>query len=227
VWLAIDTPEVDQKISATSTQYDIRLSYQIVNIDTELTDIAVPHIDLIYSDGNETLKALVPASRVSASALRDQTQDNLQPDRAPFLLPQRYLGSIVSGSLLLCSLAGLAYLYWGLPFLGKNRPFAGVYRSLRKRRHRSWDDDSYREALQDIHRAFNETAGKTVFAERLDEFFNDHIEYAPLQQSITDYFSHSRTYFFEGDKDHRNFQYALSDLVTLVEACRGIERGLV
>jgi len=227
LWLAIQASQVDQEVLTASTRYDIRLTYQVVNIEPEVRNIALPHHDLLYSDGSETLKVLIPATRVSVSILRDPGREDLQADQKPWLLPQRYLRSALFGALFICSLAGLAYLHWGLPFLTKKRPFEGVYRSLRKSSHRRpWDDDGYREVLQNIHSAFNETAGKTVFTESLDQFFKDHDQFAPLRQSIDEYFTHSRQYFFADTTDEQEFLYSHSELVFFIQGCRDIERGL-
>jgi mxaA protein len=158
--------------------------------------------------------------------LSDNKNIKLRPSQAPLLLPQSIFKVALFSLLLLGSLLGLAYLYWGLALLRKLKPFAEVHRRLKKTHSRSWDDKSYREALQSIHQAFNETAQKTVFAERLDEFFREHNKYQPLQQPITTYFTHSRKYFFDPVKDNHRFEYSRSDLMNLVEACRDIERGL-
>jgi mxaA protein len=80
--------------------------------------------------------------------------------------------------------------------------------------------------LQSIHRAFNETAGRIVFTESLDEFFNDHDQFAPLQHPIDEYFTHSRRYFFAGITDDQGSRYSRSELIAFVQACRDIERGL-
>ncbi len=225
-WLAIESPRIDQKNMAGATEYHIQLTYQIVNINPEVRDIAIPHQDLLYIAGSETSAVLVPATRVNVSVLRDPTKKDLQPDRAPLLLQQRYFTMAVFGTLLLCALIGLVALYWGLPFVSKDHPFAEAYRSLRKLRRRTWDDDSYRESLQNVHRAFNETTGKTVFAEGLGGFFNDHRQYAPLELSIEDYFARSRKYFFEGAEDDQSTRYSLAELLALVRSCRKVERGL-
>ncbi len=226
-WLTIEKPVVNVINLDSSTQYDIRLTYQVVNINPEITNIAIPHLNLIYSNGKETFRALVPASRISVSVLSDQDNQNLQPDREPILLPQSYLRSILAGSLLLLALAGLAYLYWGLPFLVRKKPFEEACRNLKKLNHRNWDDNNCREALQIIHQAFNETAEKTVFAERLNEFFDEHKQFIPVQKSVENYFHRSREYFFEGDQGDQFIKYSLSGLLTLAKDYRDIERGLL
>lgn len=226
MWLALEAPHIEQKNLTASTQYKIILSYQIVNIDPEVRNISVPELYLQYTNGKDAFKLLVPASWVGVSVLHDHQRGYLQADRIPSLLPQAYLRSIVFGSLLVAALAGLIFLHWGLPALTKTHPFVTAYRGLRKLRHRPWDDECYRDALRNIHQAFNDTAGRTVFAERLTEFFNDHNRYAPLKQSINDYFTHSRRYFFESENDDQIFQYSLSELVSFVQECRDIERGL-
>ncbi len=226
-WLALEEPIVDVVNLSDSTQYDIQLTYQIININPDVTDIAVPHHNLIYSDGKEIFKALIPASRISVSVLSTHANKSLQPDRIPSKLPQRYLRIILVGTLLLFALTGLAYLHWGLPFSAIKHPFDQACRDLKKLQHRNWDDNNCREALQIIHQAFNETAGKTVFVEQLDEFFSEHKQFTSIQMPIEDYFHRSRTYFFESDQGDQFIKYSLSGLLTLVQDCRDIERGLL
>ncbi len=225
-WLAMEAPQIVRENLADSVEYDIRLTYQIINIDPQVHEVSVPHHELLFSDGNTSVMAFVPASRVGLSVLSDRSNDRLQVDRAPQSIAPSHSIGVLFGCLLLCAVAGLAYLYWGLPFLSRARPFTEVYRSLRKFSDQVWREDHYSEALREIHRAFNETAGKTVFLENLGDFFNNHRQYASLKSSINDYFSHSRKYFFTESGDRKPIQYSRSDLVALAEACSDIERGL-
>jgi len=226
VWLATAPPEVTQETTATSTLYHIRIVYQVVNIDAERTDIAVPHIDLRYTDGDETLKTLVPASRVNVSVLGNHRRGDLQPDEAPSLLPRRYSALLVYGAALAACLIALAYLYWGLPFSSASHPFGDAYRAIRTHRREAVGGERYHEVLQGIHSAFNRTAGKTVFAEKLDEFFTDHGQFEPMREPITDYFAYSRTVFFEDAASGEHAAYTVSDLEDLIRRCHDIERGL-
>jgi len=226
LWLAVEEPQIVEEFLADTTQYHIRLTYQVINIDPDIQDIPVPHHDLLVSDGDETLKALITATRIRVSVLSDQTRETLQADRKPMLLSQRYVEIALIAALFLCSLFGLAYLHWGLPLISQKHPFGEVYRDLKKRRRQPMDDNRYREALRSIHQAFNKTAGKTVFTDELDDFLNKHSQFAPLQIRINEFFLHSREYFFDGVPGQKTSAYSSKEFEDFVRECHDIERGL-
>ncbi len=228
-WLTLETPIVDFQILEGIPQYSIKLIYHIVNVKPELKDIPVPSHLLAYknSDSDEKFNILIPATRIGISTLTDRSNNNLHADQAPSLLPFSNFKMMVFLSLFLLSILGLAYLKWGLPLLSKKHPFANTYKTLNNKRHIKWNEVRHRQALEEIHKAFNETAQRTVFIERLDIFFDEHKKFIPLRSSIENYFTYSRKYFFEGIDDQENTEYALSDLIDFMEQCRDIERGIV
>jgi mxaA protein len=225
-WLAVDAVRLEQRELGASTHYVIRLTYQIVNINLEVLSIPVPHIDLAYGDGKETLKTLVPATRIGASMLADPAGYELQADAVPLILPYRIAHIAITACVFAAAIAGLIVLRRGVPFANARRPFGALYRSLRKSRKQDWDDAHYRAALHAVHAAFNDTAGRTVFADGLPGFFREQPGFARIETSITDYFAHSQAYFFAHADDVRGERYTRADLLTFVNACRGIERGL-
>lgn len=225
-WLVLETPIIEQKKTAASTHYHIQLNYQIVNIRPEIHDINIPRHFLSYGQAKEMSRLLVPATKVGVSALVNNVQKKLRPDQAPELLPQHYFTSIVTGSFLFISLFGLAFLFFGSPYSGKTYPFKNTYQKL-KRLNRIENEKSYSEALKDIHRAFNETAGKTIFAEKLDNFFYENKNYIPLQSEIEKYFKYSRKFFFEGEKSDTLNKYSVIELMHFIKKCRNIERSVL
>ncbi len=225
-WLASETPEVVEHTVAQATRYHIDLTYQVVNISPDETDIAVPHLDLLYSDGRETLKALVPATRITVTVLRRSDQQTLQPDQVPLPIVTRRWPLALYGSIVMVALSGLAWLQWGLPSRSHARPFRVACRQLRQLRGREWDEDSYHKALQAIHEAFNATAGKTLFADRLTAFFAEHRKFAALQRPISDFFMHSRQFFFNADGAAPALYYSQAELLAFAERCCDVECGL-
>ena len=225
-WLACETPQLAQTNLGGSMRYDIRLIYQIVNISPDLHDIALPHHELRYGDGKETLTLLIPAWRVGVAALHLGTGGQMQGDRVPWSLPLPYFRPILCATVLLLSVLGLGYLHWGLPVPATHQPFTRAYWQARKWRQQGWDDERYRAALLLIHKAFNETAGKTVFADALAAFFDDHLQFASARQPVTDFFLRSRRYFFAGTRPDDGERYSYQDMVAFVQLCSNIERGL-
>ncbi|MSR13920.1 MAG: hypothetical protein EXR86_05010 [Gammaproteobacteria bacterium] len=223
-WLVLEAPEIIEKDLGGSVLYKIRLTYQVINVDPNRNDIPVPHHFVRYTDGQETLKALVPATRVGVSVLRTG-DDDLHPDREPRSLRFRYFKATFYAALLLSALLGVVTLHWGLP-TKQRPPFMEAYRRLRNSRHCFSGEDSYREALLSVHHAFNATAGKTVFADALTEFFNKHAQFVSLREPINDFYQRSRTAFYEEPVEHHGEQYSHEELVAFARRCSDIERGL-
>ncbi len=225
-WLALEAPVVSERSVGQSTHYDIRLTYQIINLHQDLKDIAVPQHELLYSDGGEPLKVLVPAKRVGVSMLRTRGETDLRDDIAPPVMAASRWPALAAAAVLLFSLLGLVHLYRGLPSPIAARPFTRTLARVRGLRGDDWDDARYREVLRDIHHAFNATAGHTVFAETLDAFFDEHAPYRTLREPITAWFGHSRACFFEAHAGDADTRYTPQALRQLLEQCSDIERGL-
>ncbi|MFK8067039.1 MAG: hypothetical protein AB8D52_02215 [Gammaproteobacteria bacterium] len=235
-WLKLETPIVNFEMLEDSPQYSIKLVYQIVNVKPDLKDIPVSSHILTYknsiSDENsdasdEKFNILIPTTRIGISTLTDRSNNNLEADVQPSLLQTDNSRLMLFLLLFLSSFVGLAYLKWGMPLLSKNHPFANAYKALNNKRHIKWNDVRHRQALEEIHKAFNQTAKRTVFIEKLDNFFDENKKFTPLRSSIENYFTYSRKYFFEGLTDQENDEYTLPDLINFLEQCRDIERGIV
>ena len=93
--------------------------------------------------------------------------------------------------------------YWvafGSPFTRTaRRPFARAYRDLRGIARSPFSPETFRAALQRLHRAFDESAGRTLFAEHLDAFFADRPGADGLRAATVDFFALSRGEFFAAD----------------------------
>lgn len=229
-WLEIKQPEIIEKVSDDTTHYTITLTYQIVNINAAIKNIVLPSHKILYQNSQaekvESHTALVPAFRFGVATLTNTANKNIQPDRKPAVDPQSLTNLIVLGALLLFALTVLAYLKWGLPFASKHHPFANASHALKKLRKQTTTPNQHSEALQIIHHAFNETAGRTVFVEKLDNFFTEHKKFTTIKPAIEAYFMHSREYFFAGNKIDNNQAYSLAELIAFVEQCHDVERGL-
>ncbi|MGE0485973.1 MAG: hypothetical protein AB7Q81_17635 [Gammaproteobacteria bacterium] len=222
-WLELAPPRVESRRAGAVTRYVIHFVYQLVNVDPAFREISVPHHEIVYTDGKDSGKVLVPAIRVSVAPLRAPEQDELQPPRPPAPLGFNLLPLAVFALFAVAACGTLAWLRWGLPGSARTRPFGVAARELAALRRRGDDIEAHGEALRVVHHAFDTTAGHTVFADTLDEFFAAHPRFADLRDPITLCFAHSRRYFFAGGAGD---DLGLGDLVTLVERCRDVERGL-
>lgn len=224
-WLSVQKPRLEQSVHDGATHYRIHLVYQLVSIDADVREIAVPQSTLRYANASETLKIMLPAWRIRVGAVSDFSGADLQASQMPASLPESYRRAALFAAVLLLAVGGCAGLRFGLPFSARHNPFAGLYAQMRKHRHQTWDEAAYRSAVQDVHRAFNVVARKTLFRESLQDFFADHRHYAPLAREVEAFFSHSRELFFAPPSAAVDFHYSRAALADLVRQCRDAERG--
>lgn len=119
------------------------------------------------------------------------------------------------------ALLGLLYIYgkyaW-LPRMGA--PFARAYRAIG---HAKEDQSGLQAAMQAIHKAFNQTAGQTVFLDSVDGFLNQHPKFVPAKAVIQDFFTTSHAQFFGDGSQTQSDKHALLKLCKHLRDC---ERGL-
>ena len=145
----------------------------------------------------------------------------LRPDIAPPLrgtaVERGLLGACAAAALLLG--AYLAVVYWGLPWWGRRqRPFTQAFRAVQV--HAASDE---REACRALHAAFNQTAGRTVFAEAVDGFVAQAPRFAGLKDDIQTFFKRSQATFFAEAPATPAIQPEW--LLAFARACRDAERG--
>lgn len=223
-WLVLETPQVAVESDAEVTRYRLEFTYQILNVSAEFNNIAVPHHNLVYANDEETLHALVPATRVLVSPVAIGASSALQPAHAPKVQPLDRRRGLFAGTLLLSALGVLAYAQWGWAPFSSARPFSAASRQAG--RLGNADDAHYSAVLQAVHLAFNRTAGRTVFAESLDDFFLEHSRFVAAREPIERYFAHSRQFFYANDSAAGEVGYSVDDLKHLLRHLGDIERGL-
>ncbi len=224
-FLTLDTPRITSSARDGATSYDIRFDYQVVNVGLEAASIAVPHHDLQYSNGQEVLKALIPDTRITVTPLRAKDDATLAANTAPARRVFDATALWACATSLVLSVLGLVFMHGRLPSWRRARPFMLAFDEVRAAQRRGWRDEDYTAALRAVHRAFNATAGRTVFADALTEFFHEHPAYAGLHAPLTEFFARSRGFFFApGVVDDE--RYSASELAALVKRCCDVERGL-
>jgi len=224
-WLTLEAPGVASRKSFSTTEYHLRFTYQLINVDPEVTEIGLPGILLKIGDGSETQQTLIPAARLRIGTVSDFSQADLKPAIRPVLLnrsPSRLLlWAVALGG----ALVALGLLHWRERRGGQKRPFANLSRRLAADHVREWAAERYDETLRTVHRAFDATAGKTVFGDALDGFLAEHIAYAPLAGEIRRFFASSSNHFFRSSGQPVAFDYSPSELRTFVAACAEVEGG--
>ncbi len=228
-WLELRPPQVKSRPGIGRNRYEILLAYQVVNAPREIATLALPEVTLPLAgprpafesvpDFPFTLAPLTPEHILARAPL-----DEMQPDAAPPPIETRPVEArllayaTAAGAILLF----LAWRLWGVPFLAAGRgPFAAAFREV-GRLARSGSDATRREAIRRVHRAFDQTAGRALFAAEVPAFLQAHPRYAPLRPEIERFFELSRREFFGGGAAEPDL---LPWLARFCRECRGLERG--
>lgn len=232
LWLRREPIAVQHQDKGAYVVYDLTLVHQIIGVPAEMATIFVPELTLTISDGGQSLSLPIPARPITVSPITpgasadDARYITPQPDARPLAAPlvptvQRL---VLLGLGLLLAVVYFVYAFATLPWIARsNGPFARAHKTLRALATSGVDAGSYGQALRSLHRAFNQTAGKAVFAEGLSEFFRSRPEFGRLQAPIEDFFTHSQETFFTGANTERQ---PMSALLQLCRSCRDVERGL-
>ena len=172
--------------------------------------------------------ALVDAWPLSVAPLTPpefSTRDGLgqlRPDAA-LRLPAAPTGRLAAWAAIAAALLGyLAHVYLGERWWARrHRPFANAYRDL-ARLDLERGGDAVVAAFRRLHRAFDESAGRAMFAAGAGTFAADGSRWAPLRADIAEFFERSRAAFFDGATP------SAADgprLLALARALRDAERG--
>ncbi|MCB4771476.1 nonribosomal peptide synthetase MxaA [Ancylobacter sp. Lp-2] len=243
-WLELtDSSLTDRGIEGGAQRYTLDLTYQTFYAPLEPKRLDIPAVPLTVTDGTRQLAITVPPWSFLMSPLREivatgeGTTMALRPDVAPRPVAtsgtQRGLLAALGGVA-----AGLGLLAWQMgwgPFgRRRDRPFARAAREVRaalassaKSAASSTSPASapgQRAALLALHRAFDATAGKGVFAEDLPDFFRAHPAFAAVETEVGRLFDASRRLFFGNDAVAAT-ELPPADLITLAGRLKAAERG--
>lgn len=224
LWLELDPLQIEHRLApsdnGTSRHYRIALRYRLINLNEPEQLIELPAHTLSIHNGQMNWQIPIPALRLAAHQVAPDPASSGLAATQPLLPPPlldvtpywRWLGAAaVLGSL---GLLGLIWVYALLPWLQRGRrPFARAYRVLRR------EPADTETALRALHRAFNNTAGGTVFGHNLDDFFSAQSHFSPLRQPISAFFAYSQQRFFTAEQTPPTV-----DLAALARQLRAAER---
>ena len=216
-----------QSLGTDSTTYILNLSYQIFTTGVTAKAAFLPAETIKFTDGKNIITYRIPewGFRVSPIALFGSVklEDDMSKYRGPLLLnpaPQKHHLKILLG-IFGISLLGLLYILgintW-LPRMGG--PFARAYRDLRKLPD---TPQGLQQAVERLHKALNLTAGTSVFS--ADNFITSKPAFAGLKGDIDQFFSLSRSVFFEPGAAS-GLQQPQQWLKRFCVSCRNYERGM-
>jgi mxaA protein len=180
----------------------IRATYQLFFSPLEVAALHVPGYSVSFLQGRRRIVAPVPGFAVLVSPFRH----DLRPKPDPALVrPDRAVARIDTGTfrnelwvgIVLAALGslGLAWSSGWVTSPGRQRPFARAASNVSKLR-RTSDSGATIKALLILHRAFDATAGRRIFADDLEVFFQHHRNFVPLRRDIEAFFLSSRDAFF-------------------------------
>lgn len=196
-----------QRVTAipTADGWRIDMTYQFVNAPGEVRTVALPPVHLQLRDGTRIVEETLSEAPVTLAPLTPTIVlaraglEEMRPDTPPPLID---VTARVRRLELYGALAGVIALVWTAWYLGFGlrgryaRPFARAEREVRRRLARVESVDARRDAMRILHRAFDATAGESVFGETLDAFFARHAALAPARDAVAQFFAASRAEFF-------------------------------
>lgn len=219
-----------------AVRYEIDLRYQLINAPAEVRSLALPAVQLRFTRAagmHDQVAAgelpvriapLLPAQVPVSAAL-------VRPDRSPAAL-SRTPALLTAGLSALLAIAAAAALI-AQPFLKRrNAPFARACRHLERAARRAGQGAAggeYRPALRAVHRAFDQTAGWSLFPDRTGDFLAQSQQFSSLRAGIERFMDLSQREFFEprsqqepqGQRDNTR---ELRWLVEFAHQCRASER---
>ncbi|MET0217986.1 MAG: hypothetical protein ABWY07_03970 [Burkholderiales bacterium] len=230
-WLELVRADHRSIGAGAAERHEITLTYQLFNSAPEVRTLALPALRIPFKTAAGAVAHEVPGFYFTAGPLtpdfvmaRDGLQE-MQPDAPPppfSTVAVRTRLALYSAGLTAIALY-FVYSYLGLPFLSRSRgPFARALRAVNAAARKGDERQGLPAALKAVHRAFDETAGATVFGEQLDRFFATHSRYAQLRPAVEQFFASSRKAFFgNGPAD-----ISLPWLAALCRDLRDRERGV-
>lgn len=232
-WLDLRDIRVHSEQRADGRRYVIDLEYQVFYAALTATRLEIPPFRLGFNtEGGEgaLIEREVPAWPFMVSSLRG-LEGGVTGQEGPLradVVPQptdtrsarwRLLG-FASSTLLLGLLVLHHHARW--PFdLRPARPFTRAARQLRRA---SRTGGQAAERMQALHRAFDDTAGKRLFADDLVEFFSAHPGFDRHTQDIHRFFTASRELFFADHQGAVTSTFDNADALRLAVHLARVER---
>ncbi len=230
-WLELRSVDVGEMRVATGRRFSIRMTYQLPNSPTEVRMVELPSdrfrfvgpgkpIEATSGEWPITLAPITPEEVLARDGL-----ESMRPDIRPTGLDttpvrRRLMGY---GVALAAILLYWGYRYFGIPYLAQmRRPFTRAYRDLSRL---NQQELAFSQVVERIHKALNETAGRSLFIENVDHFLSSRGIGGALTIMTRQFFELSRDEFF-GDRSP-DARRSLRWLLDFCRAWRDVERGVV
>ncbi|MGF1645264.1 MAG: hypothetical protein ACFCUJ_16620 [Thiotrichales bacterium] len=231
-WFELRPPTIDEHLSGGSRRYTLTLDYQLFNAGAQPTRVTLPNLELAYTDGHARGMLLVPEFSLTVTPLtlpHTSESNAFLPLQAPFPPPLRdhaRADRIIAATAvtLAVALAWLLYDAVVAPWLNRRkRPFAQAANELHRLRHQPPGPERDRAALRLVHRAFDQTAGRVLLRDDVNEFIARHPRFRPLEAEVKATFERSDALFFEPEAAANAPDF--DAIARLCARCRTLERN--
>ena len=223
-WFELAEISVHADPAATGTHTQLHLVYQLLNSPQQPTVLLLPRVALRFEGGPAPVDRDVPPAEVFAAPLlpteaSGSTLDTPRADRKPDPVAvdqfrDRLLAYAIGAAIL------LAWMLVARQIARRRRagPFVRACRELRRLAHAPHDTSRADAAMRVVHRALDETAGRTVFIDNVETLFSSPHR-APLRARTHAFLDRSRQQFFAGTGEPLHFD----ELRALARAWRAAE----
>lgn len=227
-WLEVHSVDWQAEPEEGATRYRIHIAYQLFKGVRSVETAAVPALPLRFS-GPEPLEIKVPEWPFTVTPLIPPNQPDetviiraeLPPESLAVEGHWHRLWGCLSGAALLAG--GLGWRAWGGS--GQPRPFQRARRALKPWLRGPASPESYRAIAKTLHQAFDETAGRTLFAEELDGFCVERPAFADLRDDLAEFFGLSERLFFTAPDAPIPVDYPATRFAELCRRCAVAERA--
>jgi mxaA protein len=235
-WLELKSVAATQGTTAEGTRHTVKIAYQIFYVPIDPRKLEIPPTSISFKSGDGTYNVSLPPFTFLVSPIREifpeksgeTVETFMKPDASARFLPVRapQLAMFVSGLISLLALTALAHQLAWWPFHRRQtRPFTRAAREIASLIGEGRTTDSYRQALLELHRAFDASAGRRLLAADVDAFFGRHPEHAGSEKNVARFFEASRSAFFSNDDAAGEGQLSPGSLVDLAGRLAREERA--
>lgn len=225
---ALDLRDIAWEADPTQgeTRYRLRVVYQTFKGVRASEAAKVPALTLRFR-GPDPMETQIPAWNFTVTPLipPDLADDKvtIRPALPPEPMthaPHRLIAALVG----IAAVSAL-WAWWRYAPSRQNRPFARAYRELRRDLRGPVSLERFRTAAKRLHRALDDTAGGTLFADQLAGFCAERPAFAALGEDLAAFFVLSQQLFFTAPDAPPPEDFPAARLETLCRRCAAAERG--
>lgn len=226
---AREEPEGNAKV------WRLYATYQTFYVALDAREIEIPAFSVTFSSADGPQAVAIPSWRIGVSPLREiqpQARDNpldyMRPDSSGSYVDERPAGTltIAFGVLTLLGAFAVARDRAWPPFRTRRaRNFTALARRISADAKRPYSAETYRSALQSLHRGVDAAAGRSILAEDLPAFLDSRREFDPLRASFQRFFAASRAVFFGPPQNPAHSDFGMAELADFARRLSAQERA--